>query len=130
MKKIILYLLAINVFLCYTGIFNFCNSSYSQEGKSQNNCHSVSHFKNNSNDIKTQTAHNLESSEGLNSSCQYFLVSKSLDINPNINNYIYHSKINLSEYFYSKYIFEKYNLKIPEKEYLPGLFLNNSSFLL
>lgn len=130
MKKFISYLLALNIFLCYGGLGNFCHDVSAQEN-SKSSCHSMKVMENEqipiNNDSDNETILSVDSSGSM---CQYFIVSKALEIDSDFSSDIYILNQSFSEQNNYKYILDKYSLKIPGRESLTKLFLKNSSFLI
>ncbi len=130
MKKIISYLLILNIFLCYGGLGNFCHDVSAQEN-SKSSCHSMKVMENEqiptNNDSDNNSISSLGSSESM---CQYFIVSKALEINPYFSYDISIFHQNYSEQNNYKYLLDQFSLKIPDKGSSPKLFLKNSSFLI
>lgn len=130
MRKALLYLLTISIFLCYGGLGNFCHDVSAQEN-SKSSCHSMKVMENEqipaSNDSDNETKLSVDSSGSM---CQYFIVSKALEIDSDFSSDIYILNQNFSQQNYYKHILDKYSLKIPDRESLTKLFLKNSSFLI
>jgi len=130
MKRIISHLLILNIFLCYGGLGNFCHDVSAQEN-SKSSCHSMKVMENEqipaNNDSNKNTISSLGSSDSM---CQYFIVSKALEIDSDFSSDIYILSQNFSEQNNYKYLLDKFSLKIPDKESSPKLFLKNSSFLI
>jgi len=130
MKKIISYLLALNIFLCYGGLGNFCHDASAQEN-SKSSCHSMKVMENEriltNNDSDNETILSVDSSGSM---CQYFIVFKALEIDSDFSSDIYILNQSFSEQNNYKYILDKFSLKIPDRESLTKLFLKNSSFLI
>jgi len=130
MKKIISYLLALNIFLCYGGLGNFCHDVSAQEN-SKSSCHSMKVMENEriltNNDSDNETILSVDSGGSM---CQYFIVSKALEIDSDFSSDIYILNQSFSEQNNYKYILDKFSLKIHDRESLTKLFLKNSSFLI
>lgn len=130
MKRIISHLLILNIFLCYGGLGNFCHDVSAQEN-SKSSCHSMKVMENKqipaSNNSDNETKLSVDSSGSM---CQYFIVSKVLEIDSDFSSDIYILNQNFSQQNYYKHILDKYSLKIPDRESLTKLFLKNSSFLI
>ena len=130
MKRIISRLLILNIFLCYGGLGNFCHDVSAQEN-SKSSCHSMKVMENEqipiNNDSDNETILSVDSSGSM---CQYFIVSKALEIDSDFSSDIYILNQSFSEQNNYKYILDKYSLKIPDRESLTKLFLKNSSFLI
>jgi len=130
MKKIISYLLTLNIFLCYGGLGNFCHDVSAQEN-SKSSCHSMKVMENEqiptNNDSNKNTISSLGSSESM---CQYFIVSKALEIDSDFSSDIYILSQNFSQQNNYKHILDKFSLKILDRESSTKLFLKNSSFLI
>ncbi len=130
MKKIISYLLTLNIFLCYGGLGNFCHDVSAQEN-SKSTCHSMEIIESeqmpSNNDWDNNTILSVDSSGSM---CQYFIVSKALEIGSDFSSDIYILNQNFSQQNNYKHILDKYSLKIPDRESLTKLFLKNSSFLI
>ena len=130
MKKALLYLLTINIFLCYGGLGNFCHDVRSQEN-SKSTCHSMKIMESEkmpaNNNLDNKTILSVSSSESM---CQYFIVSKAFEIDSDFSYDISIFNQSFSEQNNYKYILDKFSLKIPDKESLTKLFLKNSSFLI
>jgi len=130
MKKALLYLLTISIFLCYGGLGNFCHDVTAQEN-SKSSCHSMKVMENEqiaaNKDLDNDTILSVDSSGSM---CQYFIVSKALEIDSEFSSDIYILNQNFSQQNYYKHILDKYSLKIPDIESLTKLFLKNSSFLI
>jgi len=130
MKRALLYLLTISIFLCYGGLGNFCHDVTAQEN-SKSSCHSMKVIENEqipaNNDSDNETILSVDSSGSM---CQYFIVSKALEIDSDFSSDIYILNQNFLQQNYYKYILNKYSLKIPDRESLTKLFLKNSSFLI
>jgi len=130
MKRIISHLLILNIFLCYGGLGNFCHDVSAQEN-TKSSCHSMKIMENEqiptNNDSNKNFVSSLGSSESM---CQYFIVSKALEIDSDFSSDIYILNQSFSEQNNYKYILDKFSLKIPDRESLTKLFLKNSSFLI
>jgi len=130
MKRIISHLLILNIFLCYGGLGNYCHDVSAQEN-SKSSCHSMKVMENEqipaSNDSDNETKLSVDSGGSM---CQYFIVSKALEIDSDFSSDIYILNQNFSQQNYYKHILDKYSLKIPDRESLTKLFLKNSSFLI
>jgi len=130
MKRIISHLLILNIFLCYGGLGNFCHDVSAQEN-SKSTCHSMEIIE--SEQMPTNSDSNKNSISSLGSSesmCQYFIVSKALEIDSDFSSDIYILNQSFSEQNNYKYILDKFSLKIPDRESSTKLFLKNSSFLI
>jgi len=131
MKKLISYLLALNIFLCYGGICNLYASGYAMDSSRQSSCHSMKVMENEqipaNNDSDNKTILSVDSSGSM---CQYFIVSKALEIDSDFSSDIYILNQSFTEQNNYKYILDKFSLKIPDKGSLIKLFLRNSSFLI
>ena len=130
MKRIISHLLILNIFLCYGGLGNFCHDVSAQEN-SKSSCHSMKVMENEQIPANKDSDNDtILSVDGSGSMCQYFIVSKALEIDSDFSSDIYILNKNFSEQNYYKHILDKYSLKIPDRESSPKLFLKNSSFLI
>ncbi len=132
MKKIISYLLALNIFLCYGGICNLYASGYAADSSQQSSCHSMKVMENEriltNNDSDNETILSVDSNGSM---CQYFIVFKALvEIDSDFSSDIYILNQSFSEQNNYKYILDKFSLKIHDRESLTKLFLKNSSFLI
>ncbi|NIP38032.1 MAG: hypothetical protein GWO07_14550 [Candidatus Dadabacteria bacterium] len=132
MKKVILYLLAINIFLCYGGVCDLCHS-IAEEQDTTADCHSMGQMESES--VESDKAiipidKDLISANEGDSLCQYFLPTKSFKITKDISTELVLTSLNYSEQNNYKYVFNKYNLRIPDKTSSPELFIKNSSFLI
>jgi len=132
MKRIISYLLALNIFLCYGGVCNLYASGYAMDSSQQSSCHSMKVMENEqipaNSDSDNETILSVDSSGSM---CQYFIVSKALvEIDSDFSSDIYILNQSFSEQNSYKNILDKFSLKIPDKVSCPKLFLKNSSFLI
>ena len=131
MKKIISYLLALNIFFCYGGICNLYASGHASDSSQQSSCHSMKVMENEqisaNKDSDNETILSVDSNGSM---CQYFIVSKALEIDSDFSSDIYILNQSFSEQNNYKYILDKYSLKITDRESLTKLFLKNSSFLI
>lgn len=130
MRKALLYLLTISIFLCYGGLGNFCHDVSAQEN-SKSTCHSMEIIESEQMPTNSDWDNNtILSVDSSGSMCQYFIVSKALEIDSDFSSDIYILNQNFSQQNYYKHILDKYSLKIPDRESSPKLFLKNSSFLI
>jgi hypothetical protein len=131
MKNVILYLLAINIFLCYGGICDLCHDVISQ-GNSESTCHSMGGMEHETVKADTGIAKDkiLVSTSDNNSLCQYFLVTKSFKVSNDIYDGIALVNPDYTKQDNYKYIFDKSTFNIPDKGNFPKLFLKHSSFII
>ncbi|HSG30480.1 MAG TPA: hypothetical protein VLB82_02935 [Thermodesulfobacteriota bacterium] len=129
MKKVLSFFLALNIFLCYGGLCDLCHA-LGPEPDTAADCHSMGAMQMEQSTIDTSLDFQISSIEENISLCQYFLLSKSFEIEDNLYDGEIFTELFISQTNNYNYIFEKSSFKIPDRAIPTELFIKNSSYLI
>lgn len=136
MNKVLSYLLALNIFLCYGGICNLCHaappdSTVNKEMKA--NCHSMAGMKHETtaqSKDKSDSSYNFSQAQDSSTLCQYFIPSDTSKISKDIDHGYYISNPFAKDHDNYNFIFDKSSPKIPDRASPTELYIKHSSFLI
>jgi len=136
MNKVLSYLLALNIFLCYGGVCNLCHAAPADSAANKEitaGCHSMAGMKHEDtvkSKDKSDGTNNFSQVQDSSSLCQYFIPSGTFKISKDIDHGFYISTPLVNDHDRYNFILDKSSLKIPDRASPKELYIKHSSFLI